>query len=530
MLRRWLRLNSMKDFPKALSPNFGSLPDLLKQVAKTHADRVALVLDDETMSYAEFDNLVDAVAASLQRDGLDPGQIVAICAQTSLRYVATYYGTLRAGGVVAPLPPSATPGNLTGMLENSEAQWLFLDDPVNSQWPEQQAMQNLKRIALDNSEAAKPWSHWLDVDLAPTEINPAPDWPFNLIYSSGTTGTPKGIVQPWSMRWSHTQRAWQNGYRPDSVLLTGTPLYSNTTLVALLPALAIGCTAVMMGKFDALQFLRLAQKHRVTHTILVPIQYQRILDRPEFDQFDLSSFKAKFSTSAPFDATLKAAVLDRWPGELTEIYGMTEGGGRCELLAHVHRTKLHTVGRPANGHEIRIISDTGVELPAGELGEIVGRSNAMMKGYHRQPEKTREVEWFSPEGLRFIRTGDVGRFDEDGFLILGDRKKDMLISGGFNIYPSDLESELKQHPDVEDCAVVGAISKQWGETPVAFVVLRPDASESPEALRAWVNGRLGKTQRVAKLLLVDELPRNAIGKVLKRQLRDEFTQTHGALD
>jgi acyl-CoA synthetase (AMP-forming)/AMP-acid ligase II len=519
----------MEDFPEALSPDFGSLPDLLKLVAKTRADHLALVLDHETLSYAALDGLVDSVAASLQRDGLEPGQVVAICAQTSLRYVATYYGALRAGGLVAPLPPSATPANLTGMLSNSEAQWLFIDEAVNAQWTAQQATPGLKRIALDDSEAAQPWSHWLDPTLVPVGVEPAPDWPFNLIYSSGTTGTPKGIVQPWSMRWSHTQRAWQNGYRPESVLLTATPLYSNTTLVALLPALAIGCTVVMMGKFDALGYLALAQAHRATHTILVPIQYQRILDRPEFDGFDLSTFKAKFSTSAPFDAALKAAVLERWPGALTEIYGMTEGGGRCELHAHVHREKLHTVGRPANGHEIKIISDAGIEVPAGELGEIVGRSNAMMKGYHRQPEKTREVEWFSPEGLRFIRTGDVGRFDADGFLVLGDRKKDMLISGGFNIYPSDLESELREHPEVADCAVVGALSKQWGETPVAFVVLRAHSVVSPEALRTWVNSRLGKTQRLASLLVVDELPRNAIGKVLKRELRDEFTRTHGTL-
>ena len=305
----------------------------------------------------------------------------------------------------------------------------------------------------------------------------------------------------------------------DTVTLLATPLYSNTTLVALLPALALGATVVMMGKFDTLHYLELAQQYRVTHTILVPVQYQRLMDDPAFDHFDLSSFQAKFSTSAPFGASLMAEVLRRWPGKLTEIYGMTEGGGRCELEAHRHPDKLHTVGRPASGHDIRLIDESGHEVAPGETGEVVGSSSAMMRGYHRLPEKTREVEWFDTTGKRFIRTGDVGRFDEDGFLILSDRMKDMVISGGFNIYPSDIEAELAAHPEVRESAVIGVSSRRWGETPAAFVVLKPGAGVSAESLLAWVNGRLGKMQRLASLELVDALPRSEIGKVLKRELR-----------
>jgi len=520
----------MQELLDRLSQPFGVLPDMLKAIAAERPEHPALVLNEQTLGYKAFDEIVDAVAASLQRDGLSPGQVVAICAQTSLHYVAVYYGTLRAGGVVAPLPPSATAANLSAMLDNSQAQWLFIDSAVNAHWVDQQILPSLHRIAIDDSDVAVGWSIWLTNTTAVQPIAVEPDWPFNLIYSSGTTGVPKGIVQPTSMRWSHTQRAWKNGYRPESVLLTATPLYSNTTLVALLPALSLGATVVMMDKFDALTYLELAQRHHATHTILVPIQYQRILDRPEFDAFNLSSFQAKFSTSAPFRAALKAALLDRWPGSLTEIYGMTEGGGRCELLAHAHRDKLHTVGQPADGHEIRIIDDQGVEVLHGELGEIVGRSNAMMKGYHRQPEQSEQAQWISPEGLRFIRTGDVGRFDKDGFLVLGDRKKDMLISGGFNIYPSDLEAELMQHPLVKDCAVIGAASKQWGETPVGFVVLKDPQSMQTQALRDWVNARVGKMQRLSRIELIDELPRNAIGKVLKRELREAFATANGTLD
>ena len=220
---------------------------------------------------------------------------------------------------------------------------------------------------------------------------------------------------------------------------------------------------------------------------------------------------------------------------------MTEGGGTCILEAHAHPDKLHTVGRPAPGHDIRLIDDAGHELGAGATGEVVGHSASMMTGYHGQPEKTREAEWFDATGKRFIRTGDVGRFDADGFLTLLDRKKDLIISGGFNVYPSDLEDVLREHPAVQEVAVVGVPSSRWGETPVAFVVLRPappgarpDGPAAAQAqlgsdLLAWANARLGKTQRLHRVELLAELPRSAIGKVLKRELRDRWSAMAPAL-
>jgi acyl-CoA synthetase (AMP-forming)/AMP-acid ligase II len=374
-------------------------------------------------------------------------------------------------------------------------------------------------VSLDTA-AFEAWLRPGGVQPAPVTIDPA--WPFNIIYSSGTTGTPKGIVQPHAMRWAHIQRAGLSGYDADTVTMIATPLYSNTTLVCLIPTLAYGGSAVLMPKFDALQYLQLAQAHRATHTMLVPVQYKRLMAHPDFGRFDLSAFRAKFSTSAPFHAELKSDILARWPGALTEYYGLTEGGGTCILQADVHPAKLHTVGQPVEGHDIRLIDEDGREVPSGESGEVVGRSPGMMTGYHKQPELTRAAEWFSPEGQRFIRTGDVGRFDEDGFLTLHDRRKDMVISGGFNIYPSDLEAVLRPHPAVADVAVVGVPSAEWGETPVAFVVRREGATENSEDLRQWANAQVGKTQRLHAVRLLDELPRSAIGKVLKRELRDSW--------
>jgi acyl-CoA synthetase (AMP-forming)/AMP-acid ligase II len=266
-------------------------------------------------------------------------------------------------------------------------------------------------------------------------------------------------------------------------------------------------------------YLERAAMHRVTHTMLVPVQYKRIMEHPDFGAFDLSSFRTKYCTSAPFSATLKADILARWPGALVEIYSMTEGGVVCLLLAHEHPDKLHTVGIPWNDSEVFTIDEDGRRLPRGSTGELVGRSGTMMSGYQNQPEKTNEASWFDESGGRWQRMGDIGRVDKDGFVELVGRAKDMIISGGFNIYPSDLEAVLMQHPGVEEAAVIGVDSDRWGETPVGFVTAKPGYDLDLNAVLTATNRQLGKTQRLSALHAIDEMPRSHIGKLLKTELR-----------
>lgn len=529
---------------------FSPLPDRLRALASAQPTARAVQDPDRALTYAELDARMDRVAAALQRDGVLPGQAIAVCAASCVDYVVLFLGALRAGVVVAPLAPSVTPDTLGAMLRDAQAQHLWIDASTLALVPAAHGVPKVSMLADLGNWMAPEGSQ-------PQPVAIAPEAPFNIIYSSGTTGTPKGIVQSHGMRWTHVRRGLAYGYGPGSRALLSTPLYSNTTLVVFFPTLAFGGCVVLMPKFEARSYLQLAQQHAITHTMLVPVQYQRLMAVADFDAFDLSAFQMKFCTSAPFSAALKGEVLRRWPGGLVEFYGMTEGGGTCLLNAHEHPDKLHTVGKPAEGHDIRLIDEDGNELnlnpstdAVGEVvGEIVGHSPGMMTGYHNQPDKTREAEWFDAQGKRFIRTGDVGRFDADGFLVLMDRRKDMIISGGFNVYPSDLEAQFRQHPAVQDVAVVGMLSVQWGETPVAFVVLhateqiRGSASElateraaecaaacaaenvTADSLRDWFNARAGKTQRVAAVHVVGELPRSAIGKVLKRELRDSLTGT-----
>jgi len=503
---------------------FRDLPTCIRQHARNAPGHTALVQGHHRLDYAGLDALMDQVAVALQRDGFGPGDAIATCATMSIPYVAVFLGALRAGLAVAPLAPGSGAVSLQRMVRDAEARIVFVDaDGDEALGQAAPGSATRMRFGPFPFDTAGDFSDWLGpAGTAPAPVAIEPDWPFNIIYSSGTTGDPKGIVQSHGMRWAHISRGAAYGYGPGTVTMVSTPLYSNTTLVVFCPTLAFGGMAVLCPKFDARGFLELAQTHRATHAMLVPVQYQRLMADPEFDRFDLSSFQVKFSTSAPFGAALKADILKRWPGALVEFYGMTEGGGTCILEAHRFPDKLHTVGQPAQGHDIRLIDDAGVEVAPGGSGEVVGHSGGMMTGYHRQPDKTREAEWFDRDGKRFIRTGDIGRFDADGFLTLFDRKKDMVISGGFNVYPSDLEAVLRQHSAVADVAVVGVPSERWGETPVAFAVLREGATLSAPELLQWANAQLGKTQRLADLELCAELPRSAIGKVLKRELRAAY--------
>jgi len=492
--------------------------------AKAHQEALALVCGMDRVTWGAFDERINRVSNTLLALGLTKGNNIAVISANSIAYAELFMGILRAGLCVTPLSSMASPDALQKMLVDCDAKAIFVADQYLDLVAGFVTDLSLERFAIDfahpdfvDYESALAQAG-TDDPMIPLEMTDA----FNLIYSSGTTGTPKGILHNHLMRSAQMERVSPNGYDDNARTLISTPLYSNTTIVAFLPTLFGGSTVYLMPKFDARQYLEIVEREAITHTMLVPVQYKRIMDVPDFDSFDLSSMRIKFSTSAPLRAALKADVLARFPGKLIEYYGLTEGGGVTVLVADDNPTKLHTVGQLAPGNDIRLIDASGTEVPQGEVGEICGRGPTMMAGYYGRDDLTSDYIWRDTDGNVYFRSGDMGSFDEDGFLVLSDRKKDMIISGGLNIYANDLELVLLQDPDVTDAAAIGIPSDAWGETPLGLVVVREGAVRTADDILQKANATLGKSQRLSAVEIRDTLPRSTIGKILKKDLRAPY--------
>jgi acyl-CoA synthetase (AMP-forming)/AMP-acid ligase II len=504
--------------------------EMIAANARRAPSAIAFREGGRTLDWRTLEAHVLQVARALRLRGVQPGDTVAVLGHPSLPYAECLFGIVTARACVVPLPVSASPAALAGMLTDSGARLLLLDpaaDALAAEAFEGHAI-DVVRFGADGDDGDdyRAWRAQGRGDAPQPRAEPTDA--FNIIYSSGTTGTPKGIVHLHGMR-SRQSRRNGFGFGPGSRALLSTPMYSNTTITPLIGSLAHGGECILMRKFDATRFLEIAERERITHTMLVPVQYKRILALPGFDAADLRSLAVSQSTGAPMDLALKRDILARWPGRFLEVYGMTEGGVSCFLDARAHPDKLATVGAPGHGTEVFLIDDQGRRIPAergpappGVVGEVVGRSPFMMAGYHNRPDANAEIRWYDEAGTLHHRTGDLGRFDADGFLTLLDRSKDVIISGGNNIYAADLEAILGQHPAVQDSAVIGIPSADWGETPLALVVRRAGAVVAAEALRDWVNARVGRTQRLQAVEWRDELPRSHVGKLSKKELRAPY--------
>jgi acyl-CoA synthetase (AMP-forming)/AMP-acid ligase II len=351
-----------------------------------------------------------------------------------------------------------------------------------------------------------------------------PNEPCIIIYSSGTTGLPKGIVH------SHYSRhqlahlcALEMRFSCRSRALTTTSVYSMGTFLMMLPVLFVGGTLIVMPKFSTGGFLSLVQTERVTHSFMVPSQFTMLFNEQVPVPAQLATIECLLSAGSPLRPELKARILERITPNLFELYGNSEGFATM-LKPEEQAEHGHTVGRPFIGYDMRIIGTDSNVVPPGKAGEIVGYGGSLMTCYHNRPEETAQAIWHHSSRRTFVRTGDIGSVDNLGFLTIVDRKKDMIISGGFNVFPVDIEKVISLHEAVLDVAVIGIPHPKWDETPFAFVIRRSGHRATADELLQWVNGRVARTQRVYGIEFVEEFPRNALGKVLKRVLRETYAQ------
>lgn len=492
--------------------------------ARETPDRIALLQEERTVRWAELDRRVNRVAGMLSESGCKPGSRVAILAANSIEYVEVFLGALRDGLCVVPLPTLASPESLGRMVRDSEPTALFVAADHRQVGGRIAGSTVSLRVGFGfEGDGFQSYDACL---RRSTPNHPLPSVSatdaFDLMYSSGTTGIPKGIQHSHGARKASYAGSRSRYFSRESVNLIATPLYSNTTSVTWLLTTAKGGANVLLGKFSADAFFDAVERHRVTHAMLVPVQHERILASDRLRRADLSSVQYLFSTSAPLRAPVKRRILDETHAELVEIYGLTEGGPVTVLEARQHPDKLASVGLPSPDCDVRVVDEDGREVATGQVGEVMGRSANMMSGYLNRPEATEAILFRGAGAALYFRTGDVGRFDEDGFLYLLDRKKDVIISGGFNVYATDLETVLAGHPAVAEVAVIGVPSERWGETPLALVVPKPGVAVSGRDLREYCNERVGKAERVSDVELRGELPKNAIGKILKRELRAKY--------
>jgi len=510
------------------SPKPLLIPDIIALNTTSLATKDAVVDGDSVVSWAGFGAGTAQVANALYGLGLGHGDRVIVLMTNSYEMAEAMFGIIRGGLCAIPLNCAITDDAVAGMIANSEAKAVIASGEHIAR------VEGLRgRLSSDVQSrlvGIKPAENgWLDyhelrdaADAAAPDVTISPSDECNIIYSSGTTGLPKGIVHDHSCReaWG-SDMAVSLRYHSGARTLCNLGLFSNISWVAILATMFAGGTLVVQRRFDVAATLELIQREKVTHTVMVPLQFQKLLEYEHFDDYDLSSLDAYMCCGSPLAVGLKRDIVERMPGEFIELYGLTEGLVTI-LDPEDMLEKIESVGRACPGQYLAILDDNNNMLPAGEAGEIVGQCRFLMAGYHANPEADEESTWVHPSGEKWLRTGDVGMLDEDGFLYLVDRKKDMILSGGQNIYPADIEATIVEHDAVREVAVVGVASEKWGETPLAVVVLAAGAGVEPEALTAWANGRLGRQQRIAATVFIDELPRNPNGKVLKRVLRKQF--------
>ena len=514
---------------KTLTPTTALLPPILALNGRWRAAQSARVCGSRSLSGGQFNRRLNRVANALLALGLEKGDRVGVVMSNGVEMAETLFGVMKAGCVSVPINLSVSDAAISIMLSDSGAKALIATadqaQRIDAAGVNGSALEAESCIATGEKRAG--WLPYEDWAMAQPDKEPdieiLPDDPLNIIYSSGTTGTPKGICHNHESRLNFGRDLGMVlRYQGKVRMLVTLGMYSNISWVSMLCTFLTGGCTHIHKRFDPVETLRAIQDEGITHTSMVPLQYQQLVEAQRKNGFDLGSFRAPMSCGSPLQPELKKQVMAEISSGIIELYGLTEGP-ITTIDPEDSDEHVGSVGLPVPGSDIRILDDDNQDVRPGESGEIIGRCAYMMTGYHNRPEATAECTWVDAGNRAWLRTGDIGRFDKDGFLYIVGRKKDLIISGGQNIYPEDIEAVIVRHEAVHQVAVIGVNSRKWGETPMAVVVPEPGSSPDRDEIVGWCNSRLGKQQRIAGIQFRDELPRNPNGKVLKRELREQFS-------
>ena len=501
-------------------------------------DRTAMVCEDEARTFAELQERVNRLANALQAMGVGHGDKVAIMALNGIPYVESYYATARLGGVFVPLNYRAKREEIIYMCNNSECSVLFVGqrylELVGSLRLELQTVKHL--ICIDARPQGMTNYEELLAQHEPEEIfaEIEDSDPTIVIYTSGTTALPKGVVlthMGMSVYVTNTVAPADPAEENPDVLLVSVPFYHVAGATTMLSAVWGGRKMVILQQFDPKSWLEAVQKHHVTHSFVVPTMLKRIMEHPDFATYDLGSLKLVAYGAAPMPWEVATHAVQVFKCGLMNAYGQTESTSSLTFLGpEDHQIpesppeererklqRLRSVGRPMDDVVVMIMDPQGEILPPGQEGEIVAQGARVMAGYLNRSEDTNEA---IRDG--WLHTADVGWMDADGYLYITGRTKDLIIRGGENIAPGEIEAVLQQHEAVEDAAVIGVPDVEWGEEVKAVVVLKPGALAAPEELSAFVKERLASYKVPKHYEFVQELPRNYVGKVLKTELRKQY--------
>ena len=510
------------------------LIDYLDKGAQLGAQAPCFTMDCADWSYTDVQRISHRVARALRSAGIAVGDKVAVLSSNDATAFACVFGISRAGAVWCPVNPRNEAAENRFVLDAFDCACLLFHSAYAGMVEQMRATLPKVRafVCIDTDVGATPsLKRWLEgVSDAPFDATPTDDLAM-IAGTGGTTGQPKGVML-----------SGRNLETMSALTLMGYPFDGRPTYLALaplthaagvlcLPVMALGGRIVIMRKPDIGDFLALIEQYRVTHTFLPPTLIYMLLQHEKLSTTKLDSLQCFWYGAAPISAARLEEALTKIGPVMAQLFGQTEAPMMISMMAprdhfkpdgSVARERLASAGRPGPLVQVAMMDGDGRLLPPGDTGEIVIRGSLVMMGYYRDPRATEEAGRFG-----WHHTGDIGRLDADGFLYIVDRAKDMIISGGFNVYSVEVEQALMQHPDVQDCGVIGLPDEKWGERVVAVLQLRPGRSVEPDAVQAFVKARIGSVKAPKQVEVWPDLPRSKVGKVMKKDIRAELLKRNG---